>query len=246
MMILVACLLTLGVGSQESRNAFDHSPFDVLLKRYVDEKGMVDYRAWKARDVAALDAYLESISETDPDDLASREETMAFWINAYNALTIRGIIEFYPVKSIKDKVSRLLGYDIWDDYTIPVGGKERSLNEMEHQILRKMGEPRIHFALVCASIGCPRLRTEAYRGADLERQLEDQARAFLNDPGRTRIDVGKKEAHLSQIFKWFAQDFGGSDEAILEFVARYRPEVKEGAFDVEYLDYDWALNEQTR
>ena len=238
-----------GAGPPQAAKMFDHSAYDALLKKYVDDKGLVAYRTWKAKDLGALEEYLKSISETDPAKLASKEERIAFWINTYNALTIQGMIEFYPLKSIKDKVSRFFGYNIWDDYKIKVDGKERSLNDIEHKILRKMGEPRIHFALVCASIGCPKLSQGAYGGKDLDDQLADQARTFLNDAGKTRLDLKDGTAHLSKIFDWFEDDFGGSDDSVLKFIAPYRPEKERGALlsgkvDIEYLEYDWSLNDQ--
>ena len=233
----------------ESKGTFDHSPYTALLQKHVDDEGRVAYRAWKDKDLDALDGYLRSVSETDPKKLASREERIAFWVNAYNALTIRGIIEFYPMKSIKDKVNRIFGYNIWTDYKIEVGGRERSLDEIEHRILRKMGEPRIHFALVCASLGCPKLSRDAYRGADLEEQLDRQAREFLNDPERTRVDRSGREVYLSKIFKWFDDDFGGTEETVLRFIAPYRPEAErdlllKGRPEINYLSYDWSLNDQ--
>ena len=233
-----------------SEGKFDHSAFDALLAKYVDEQGLVAYRTWKEKDVPALKAYLRSISKTDPKSLGSQEEKIAFWVNTYNALTLRGILEFYPLDSIKDKVSFLpFGYNIWKDYKIEIAGKERSLDDIEHKILRKKGEPRIHFVLVCASIGCPRLALEAYRGDDLDKQLDEQTRRFLNDPEKTRLDRKNKTVHLSKIFSWFEEDFGGSDEAVLQFVANFRPEEErdlllKGSPSIDYLDYDWSLNVQ--
>jgi hypothetical protein len=227
----------------------DHSAFDGLLKRYVDDNGLVDYKAWKGQDEEALRYYLKSIGKTDPNPLG-RSEKFAFWINAYNALTIQGILEFYPVKSIKDKVNRILGFNIWDDYPMTVNGKAYSLNDMEHKILRKMGDPRIHFAIVCASVGCPKLRNEAYTGVNLDPWLEDQAIYFFAQPRNLRIDRAGKTVYLSSILDWFGEDFGGSDRAKLDFASKYLSEARDreflrsGELKVEYLDYDWSLNEQ--
>ena len=227
----------------------DHSVFDGLLKRHVDDTGLVNYKAWKGPDEEALRNYLKSIGKVDPNPLA-RSERLAFWINAYNALTIQGILEFYPVKSIKDKVNRILGFNIWDDYPTTVNGKAYSLNDIEHKVLRKMGEPRIHFAIVCASVGCPKLRNEAYTGVNLNPQLEDQAIYFFAQPRNLRIDRAGKSVYLSSILDWFAEDFGGSDRAKLDFSSKYLSEEKDGEFlrsgepKVKYQDYDWSLNEQ--
>jgi len=227
----------------------DHSVFDRLLKRYVDDNGLVNYKAWKAQDEQTLRNYLKLLGKVDPDPLG-RSEKLTFWINAYNALTIQGILEFYPVKSIKDKVSRILGFNIWDDYPMTVNGKEHSLNDIEHKVLRKMGEPRIHFAIVCASVGCPRLRNEAYTEAKLNSQLDDQAGYFFAQPRNLRIDRAGKTVWLSSILNWFGEDFGGSDRAKLDFVGKYVKEENDRKFlqseglKVKYLDYDWSLNEQ--
>jgi hypothetical protein len=227
----------------------EHSVFDGLLKRHVDAAGLVNYKAWKGPDEEALRNYLKSIGKMDPNPLA-RSERLAFWINAYNALTIQGILEFYPIKSIKDKVNRILGFNIWDDYPTTVNGKAYSLNDMEHKVLRKMGEPRIHFAIVCASVGCPKLRNEAYTAVQLDQQLEDQAIYFFAQQRNFRIDRAGKTVYLSSILDWFAEDFGGSDGAKLDFSSKYLSEAKDreflrsGDLEVKYLDYDWSLNEQ--
>ena len=239
-----------GPPSQDrSGTPVDHSVFDGLLKEYVDTKGLVNYRAWKAQDEETLRNYLKSLGKIYPDRLG-RAEKIAFWINAYNALTIQGILDFYPVKSIRDKVSRILGFNIWDDYPMTVSGRSYSLNDIENRILRKMNEPRIHFAIVCASVGCPKLRNEAYAGAKLNAQLDDQAEHFFAQPRNFRIDRGRNTVYLSRILDWFGEDFGGSDQGKLDFVSKYLSEEKDRAFlrsgepKVKYLDYDWSLNEQ--
>ena len=227
----------------------DHSVFDRLLKRYVDDNGLVNYKAWKGQGEETLRNYLQSLGKVDPNPLGQSEK-LAFWINAYNALTIQGILEFYPVKSIKDKVNRILGFNIWDDYPMTVNGKAYSLNDMEHKILRKMGEPRIHFAIVCASVGCPKLRNEAYTGVNLDPWLEDQAIYFFAQARNLRIDRDGKTVYLSSILNWFGEDFGGTDRARLDFTSKYLSEEKDREFlrsrelKVKYLDYDWSLNEQ--
>ena len=227
----------------------DHAVFDGLLKRYVDDNGLVNYKAWRGQDEEALRNYLKSLKKVGPSSLG-RSEGLAFWINAYNALTIQGILEFYPVRSIKDKVNRILGFNIWDDYPMSVDGKAYSLNDIEHKVLRKMGEPRIHFAIVCASVGCPKLRNEAYTGVNLNPQLEDQAIYFFAQPRNLRIDRAGKTVYLSSILDWFAEDFGGSDRAKLDFSSKYLSEAEDREFlrsgepKVKYQDYDWSLNEQ--
>lgn len=232
-----------------SATPVDHSVFDRLLKEYVDETGLVNYKAWKSQDEETLGNYLKSLGEIDSERLG-RTEKIAFWVNAYNALTIRGILEFYPVKSIRDKVSRFLGFNIWDDYPMTVKGRSYSLNYIEHKILRKMDEPRIHFAIVCASVGCPKLRDEAYTGAKMNVQLEEQAEHFFAQPRNFRIDRERNKVYLSSILDWFGEDFGGSDREKLDFVSKYLSKEKDRDFlrsgkpKVKYLNYDWSLNEQ--
>jgi hypothetical protein len=228
----------------------DHAALDALLRKYVDERGLVDYSAWKAGDRPALERYLAAMGAVNSGELADQNERLAYWINVYNALTLHGMLHFYPTKSIKDHVSRFWGFNFWDDVRIEVAGKERSLNQIEHDILRKMGEPRIHVAIVCASIGCPRLRNEAYAGPRLDSQLEDNAWEFFNHPEKFRIDRADKVVHLSSIFKWFGDDFGGTDRSKLDFAARYlvrdenRAFLKRDDLAVKYLDYDWGINDQ--
>jgi len=239
-----------GGAAQEAATStrVDHTALDTLLARYVDDAGRVRYAAWKRDDDAALDAYLEAMRAVDPSALADTRETLAYWINVYNALTIDAILHFYPVASIKDKVSPL-GYNVWNDYTIEIAGRKRSLDDIEHKILRKLGEPRIHFAIVCASIGCPALRAEAFTAAKLEAQLDESARAFFASREHLRIDLDARVVRLSPIFDWFGEDFGGSDAAKLAFAARYvagdaeRSLLGAKTARLEYLDYDWRLNE---
>jgi hypothetical protein len=249
--IIVASLLCSGAArGAEPVGRVDHSAYDALLKRYVDSRGLVNYRAWKADDRQTLTAYLAALSSVNPDRLTARRERLAFWINAYNALTIDAILHFYPVKSIKDKVSRLFGYNVWDDYPLEVAGRAYSLNDIEHKVLRPMGEPRIHFAIVCASIGCPKLRTDAYTGARIDAQLDDNARDFFASAQRFRIDRQARTVYLSPILSWFGEDFGGTDEKKLAFV---QPFVADGdraflgtpGLAIAYLTYDWSLNEQS-
>lgn len=226
----------------------DHTMLNGLLDKYVDDDGNVDYEAWKKSDSRALNRYLARMGGVDAGSLA-REEKLAYWINVYNALTIRGILEFYPLGSIKEKVSRFGGFNIWDDYPVLVKGVEYSLNHIEHKILRKMGDPRIHFAIVCASRGCPRLRNEAYVGATVDEQLEDNARDFFMRAQNFRTDRAASVVHLSSILKWFGEDFGKAEPDVLARISAWidDPVVKSlinrGA-KVRYLDYDWTLNKQ--
>ena len=227
----------------------DHTMYDALLKRYVDQDGFVAYRAWKEADEVALDTYIAAIGEIEPERLSDRTEQLAFWINVYNALTIRGMLHFYPTKSIRDHVG-IIGYNIWKDFKITIHGRAYSLDEIEHKILRKMGEPRIHFAIVCASIGCPRLLNEAYTSEQLETQLTNNARAFFADPDKFRIDRENRTVFLSPILDWFKTDFGQDRQERLAFIKPFLPDendlaiLDEKSIKIKYLDYDWNINER--
>ena len=141
---------------------------------------------------------------------ATREAKLAFWINAYNAVTVHGILREYPTTSIRNHTAKLFGYNIWHDLQLYVGGTAYSLDTMEHQILRKMSEPRIHFAIVCASIGCPRLLNEAYTADRINEQLEINSKDFFARAQNFRYDQSKKQFYVSAILDWFGEDFGNS------------------------------------
>ena len=230
----------------------DHSTWDRLLTKYVDQDGMVDYAAWKASetDRAALKQYLAALSQAAPEAKTTKEGKLAFWINAYNALTVHGILEVYPTSSIRNHTAKVLGYNIWKDLLLPVGDKKYSLEAIEHQVLRKLGEPRIHFAIVCASIGCPRLRSEAYTPDKLEAQLIDNTRDFFARQKNLQVDLANRRVQVSSILDWFGKDFAPTPQKALASLAEYVPDeatkrlIASGDFSVSYLDYDWSLNKQ--
>jgi hypothetical protein len=229
----------------------DHGAWTALLRTYVDPRGRVNYRGWKASaaDSGKLDAYLNHLSAASLGAGASRNAKLAFWINAYNALTINGILREYPTSSIRNHTARLFGYNIWKDLHLLVEGKSYSLHEMEHDVLRKMGEPRIHFAIVCASIGCPRLLDQAYTAESVESQLTGNAEAFFAEPSKFRFDVTGNQLWVSPILDWFAEDFGNSQVDQMRRIAPWLPVAARrlaasGQAQVNYLSYDWDLNEQ--
>ena len=230
--------------------AFDHSLFTQVLAEHVDN-GLVDYRMIKSD--RNFDRYLSKLATTDPSALSSPSEQIAFWINAYNAYTLRLVADAYPVDSIHDigTGGRIIGHLLkktpWDIEMAEVGGQKLTLNHIEHEILRKQfTEPRIHFALVCAAVSCPPLRSEAYVAARLDEQLDDQARIFLADPTKNRFDSSKRRAELSAIFSWFKEDFGGSDGSVLAFVNPYVKPAIDAKWALRQTDYDWSLNDQKR
>jgi len=218
------------------------------LRKYVDSNGHVSYRKWKDSDLLELDKLVGLLAHLDVGTLNDKE-AMCFYINLYNFLTVRAILEFYPLKSIKDYVSPI-GFNIWKNVFIKLHNREISLDQIEHEILRKMGEPRIHFAIVCASIGCPKMHNEAFTPERLEEQLVMQARHFFDQEQNLEFDLEKNELQLSSIIKWFSGDFGRDEIAMLETLDGYlspelKAKLKQPLSDFEsvsYLDYDWNLN----
>lgn len=232
----------------------DHSPWSNLLGIYVNSRGMVNYANWKSSDADqnALDKYLEHISSASFPKNSPRETVLAFWINAYNAVTVKGILREYPTTSIRNHTPRLFGYNICKNLLLPVNGRVYSLEQIEHEVLRKMNEPRIHFAIVCASIGCPELRPEAYVADRLDQQLTMNTREFFADQTKFRYDPQTKVLAVSPILKWFADDFGATTQEQLRAIAPFLPDkvaqnaAGGGNVSVTYLDYNWSLNDQSR
>jgi Protein of unknown function, DUF547 len=230
--------------------SFDHSLFDALLRKHV-AAGLVDYNAFKKS--REFPAYLEPASLSAP-------ERLAFWINTYNAYTIQAILlhgERGSIRNISESGFAIGGGGPWREKLVRAGGQVYHLDNVEHDIIRKQfAEPRIHFALVCAALGCPPLRSEAYTGARLEDQLADQARIFLREsPAKNRVEVAEGVVYGSPILvEWYREDFGGTPEAIGKYLAGFYPEGPEkslllkGAFKLVATDYDWTLNsrEQAR
>jgi hypothetical protein len=222
--------------------AESHTLLTETLTDHVKD-GLVDYKTL-CKD-ARLGKYIQQLARANPDRISSGKERLAFWINAYNAYTLKIICDNYPLKSIQDLnpsgLRKAFAKTVWDKPLVTVNNRPTTLNTIEHKILRvRFKEPRIHFALVCAAKSCPPLRSEAYEGDKLDEQLADH-----------RFDTAKKVAEISKIFSWFAQDFGGGDGAMLTYIARFLPEdiadqVKANpeAWRIRYTDYDWSLNQQ--
>ncbi len=231
----------------------DHSGWNALLKKHVDENGYVDYAKWKASagDQKSLDDYIAQLSAASFPASATQEEKLAFWINAYNAVTVKGILREYPTTSIRNHTAKLFGYNIWKDLQLIVGGRAYSLEAIEHEVLRKMGEPRIHFAIVCASVGCPRLLNEAFTADRLDEQLTANAKVFFADRTKFVADARTGTIAVSPILDWFGEDFGADTAAQMQAIAPYLPEsaqplAKSNSVRVKYLDYDWSLNDQAK
>ncbi len=253
--------------SPQSLN-FDYTLYSGILKAYVDDSGMVNYKQLKANRTN-LDTFVQAMADLDPKQLAKWDEQtrLAFYINAYNALTLKAIIDNYPIKASwlksrvypKNSIRQIPG--VWKKIKFGVAGQQVTLDHIEHKILRKkFHEPRIHMALVCAAMGCPPLRNEPYLPAKLDVQLSDQSRRFLKPPEKFRLV--DNTLYLSPIFKWFGKDFVadyGSDKAfegygqpaaaVLSFISEnvgpdVRERLKQLRLKLKYSDYDWSLNEQ--
>lgn len=250
----VAVLALLAVAPRPAAaqtRVIDHAAFDSLLHRHVRD-GMVDYDAMEAAPEFAR--YLTRLASTDLAGVSERER-LAFWINTYNAYTIALIVNHHERESIRN-INRSLGFlhlkGPWRENLVHAAGRTLSLDNVEHDIIRRdFHEPRIHFALVCAAMGCPPLRSEAYTGARLDAQLDEQARLFLlRSPAKNRVDVPARVFHASLIFDLYKDDFGGTNAAVGKFVAPYLPEgperrlLESGSFDLAKTSYDWTLNSQ--
>lgn len=217
----------------------DYSGYGRLLDRYVAEDG-VRYQAWadNPEDLAALEDFLASAASVDVDGL-SREAQKAFYINLYNAAMLRAVFEHWPVDSVKDIGGRPFG--IFKKDFIQQGDRQLSLDDVEKGILLKdYFDPRIHFAVNCASESCPPLRAEPFVGERLEAQLEEQTRLFAASRRAARVDQAKKNVAYSSLFDWYADDFPGSDPA--EYLNRYRAEPLPTDFEIGWIPYDWSLN----
>jgi hypothetical protein len=223
-----------------------YEQWTALLKKHVNEEGLVDYKGF-ITDKKELQSFLDKLSANPPAKDWDKNEQIAYWLNAYNAFTIKLIVDHYPVKSIKDlgpKHQIIFINTPWDKKFFKIGGKTMTLNRIEHRILRsEFTEPRIHFALNCASLSCPKLRREAYTGKRLDEQLTEQAREFLRDETRNQPRV--KNPKLSAIFDFYGKDMRKwSGKTLIAYINQYSPvKISEDA-DIEYLDYNWNLNEQ--
>lgn len=226
--------------NKEETPVLNHQDWNALLQKHVSETGQVSYKGFK-EDSANLQQYLDALSKNGPGSNWTEKQRLAYWINAYNAFTVKLIIDNYPLKSIKDIGDGLPMIDSpWDIKFFKIGGVDFDLNTIEHVILRKQfKEPRIHFAVNCASFSCPKLRNEAYFEDQLDAQLTEQSKAFLNNVDKNKIT--ESETKLSKIFNWFASDFGGS-KGVLKFIEKHKPAINKNN-KVEYLEYGWTLNE---
>ncbi len=214
-----------------SNNPIDHQLFDQQLKKYV-ASGIVNYKAWK-KDMNGLNEYLKNISAAQNIDKWSNEEKLAFWINTYNASTVKLVLDNYPVKSIKD----INNGKPWDKKFIQIGSTSYSLNDIENEIIRKkFSEPRIHFAVNCAAKSCPILVNKAFTKDNLNSLLESNAKSFINGPQNS---VSKDKLEISHIFDWYGVDF----DNVITFISKYAQVKPNSNAKISFKTYNWALNE---
>lgn len=256
----IAASLALATTPVAAQELPDHAAFTRALRGHV-QGPLVDYAALQ-RQRDSLDGYVESLGRTEAAVLAtaSRDQRIAFWINAYNACALRLVIDHYPIRKAgfpASLVRSLQGVpansirqiaDTWKREFCPVAGKARSLDEIEHEILRPMGEPRIHFAVNCASRSCPVLASEAYTGTALGEQLDAAVRRFMADEEHYRLEEGDRpELRLNKVLDWYKDDFGDIDGVVRFFVPYERADraamLASGRVRVHFADYDWTLND---
>jgi len=210
----------------------NHQSWDALLRTYVSSSGRVDYRRWQA-DMDQLDTYLETLSQQAPQKDWPAAEVKAYWINAYNAFTVKLVLENYPLQSIRD----LDGGNPWDRKWIEIGDNTYSLNQIEHQILRpRFRDARIHFAINCAAASCPPLFNRAFTASNTERLLTQLTEAFINNPVYNTIT--EEQAEVSKIFEWYAEDFGD----LRSYLNQYSRTNIGPDTPITFKAYDWALN----
>ncbi len=236
---LAVCSLTVVLSAEEpaSRPSFDHSAFDAILKEAVKGE-RVDYKLIKSKHYPQLAGYVAALSGSDIAAMDEKEQ-LAAYINLYNAAMIKAVIDRYkPGYRPSDD-----NYSIFKTPAFTLAGEPTTLDHLEHGIIRKQfTEPRVHTALVCAAVSCPPLIPRAYTAADLDETLEANMKRFVNDANRNPIDSAGKKLRLSQIFNWFAVDFGGP-AAVPGYVARYHDAQGVASWPVEFVEYDWTLNE---
>lgn len=208
-----------------------HEAWDALLQKHVSAQGRVNYKTL-LQEKNTLDEYCKQLSQTKLSKHWTKEEKISFWVNVYNAFTVQLIVENYPISSI----TNLDGGKTWDVQRITIDGKKYSLNHIEHQILRKLDEPRIHFLLNCAAKSCPPLYNYAFTPANVNKLLESQTKRFIQS---SYNQIKENEIHLSMIFKWYETDFGN----LIAFINRYTATKVNEKAKINYLPYDWALNE---
>ncbi len=238
---LTACFSGIPKGGNK---AITHEEWTNLLQKHVNKAGFVDYKGF-IKDSAKLNDYLAKLSANAPANTWSKDEKFAYWINAYNAFTVKLITIHYPVKSIKELGAAnpiIFINTAWDKKFFSIGNKSMTLNTIEFKIIKKQfADPRSHFAINCASISCPKLLDVAYEAKTLNAQLDQQGKAFLADNDKNKVSATNPK--LSSIFKWYSGDFEKGQSKI-EFINKFSSPKLNASAKIDYLDYNWNLNEQ--
>lgn len=232
----------------ESTLTIDHSQWDDLTRRFVkptkDDFNRFAYSKFQVADKRQLQAYISGLSKTLISQY-NRDQQMAFWINLYNAVTIKVMLDNYPVDSIRDIKSGLFNPGPWDKELVEVEGENITLNDIEHRILRPIWQDaRIHYAVNCASIGCPNLQSRAFTAESIEAMLEAVAVEFINHRRAVEVKYGK--LRVSSIYEWYKVDFGGTDANVIAHLRQYaKPPLADQLSDIESIDsdhYNWGVN----
>lgn len=223
----------------------DLQGYQATLSKYVTPEGKVRYGEIH-KDFAPLDAFVKALAKFDASTLKTNQEKLAFWMNAYNALVLWGFAAEFPKDKdrLKNPLSRA---NFFYRRKFSICGQQRSLDDIEsNSIRRDLKEPRIHFAIVCASTSCPPLSQTAYTPENVSAELEKAAIRFTSSDTNVKADTATKTLTVSEIFKWFVKDFGGSEEAVLKFLSQYKKEARitDPGWKLKYFDYDWSINEQ--
>ncbi|HBV75193.1 MULTISPECIES: DUF547 domain-containing protein [Vibrio] len=230
------------VSNEKSTQVIDHSAWQTILDHnlVVESKNhLFRYATMSDKDKQTLHHYLQSLAKLDPRQL-NRQEQFAYWINLYNALTVKLIIDHYPLQSIT-KLGGLFSFGPWDDNITTINKKELTLNDIEHRILRPIWkDKRIHYALNCASLGCPNLASNAFTSSNTEALLKQAENEFVNS--NKGVNIHNDTVQLSSIFKWYAIDFGGESE-VIKYLSSFYPSLSQITKKPSY-DYNWALNEK--
>ena len=247
-LLAVAILIVAGLDRPGSAAGFDHSIFDQVLKTYVNNQGRIDYNGIAGDQ--SFKIYMQTLKSAQTDAM-SRNGQLAFWINAYNAVTIDKVIKWKPEKSVRETFvpGVWTGTKFFTTREHTVAGKSLSQDDIEHEILRKqLKEPRIHFAIICASSGCPPLPRWAYTQENVQAKLEEETRKYINSERGTRIDSAKNQLYLSKLFDWFAGDFEYASGSVLDYIRTYIDKSALAFLDqnpkIKWLEYNWALNAQ--
>ena len=246
LVFISACTSPRSSEAQGTSKSPSHETWTTLLTKHVDDEGFVDYQGM-IKDKVQLNLYTQLLSDNSPAESWSEAERLAYWINAYNAFTVKLIVDNYPLESIKD-LNPVLSIptvrSIWTKEWFQIGGADMSLDQIEHKIIRKeFEEPRIHFAVNCASFSCPPLRAEAYTATKLDLQLEEQAKLFINDA--VRNEIAENSIKVSKIFNWFGGDFK-KGQTLIEFINKYSDVKVDDNAKIRFMSYDWSLNDQAR